>query len=180
MSNQSTFTILSIGAPLVEVDGDGPTTDRRGGLNVPDGVPVTVPIDLLNGRVCRWRVDAAPGVEATVAITELPSILDCLVQVRRCVPFGSPPWWHLFTVARWPSLRAVLKRRAPSLLALWYLFTDEDPVAAPSATNGARMHQPFASSSFRRFSTWRIVGDDGTGHADVHGGDLVVVTFVSS
>jgi hypothetical protein len=180
MSDKTTFTILSTGAPLVEVDGDGPTTDRLGGLNVLAGVPVTVPIDLHNGRVRRWRVDAAPGVEATVAITGLPSSLGCLVQVRRCVPFASPPWWHFFTVTRWPSLCAVLKRRAPSLLALWYLFTDEDPPAAPSATNGARAHQPFASISSLRFSTWQNVDDDGADRADVHGGDLVVVTLVSS
>jgi len=58
------------------------------------------------------------------------------------------------TTDRW--LRAVLKRRAPSMLALWSLFTDD---VKPC--------------------TWRDVNDGASNQAQVRGGDHVVVSFVS-
>jgi hypothetical protein len=174
MSNQ-TFTIVSVGAPLVEVDGTGPTTDRPSGLDVPDGVPITAPVHLLTEFVRRFRVDAPPSVQADVTIPDSP--YGVFVGVRRCLPLArKAPWWRFLAATRWPRLRAALKDRAPSLLALWYLFTDEDPPSAPSATNGARAHEPFTPAA--QMCAWRDVGDDITNQVTAHGGDLVVVTFV--
>jgi hypothetical protein len=179
MSTDSTFTILSVGAPLVEVDGDGPANDVAGGLHVPDGVPVKAAVDLVNAPVRRFRVDAAPAIHTTVAITDAPMSLGALLRVRRCVPLVQPsPWWRFYAVARWPRLRAVLKRHAPNLLALWYLLTDDDPPAAPSATNGARAHKPF--SPVKLACSWRDVGHEESSFVEAHGGDLVVVNFVNA
>jgi hypothetical protein len=175
MSNR-TFTILSVGARLVEVDGDGPTTDRPDGITVPEGVPTIAPLHLLTQPVLRWRVDAAPSVQAKVSITDSP--YGVFVGVRRCVPLApAAPWLRFLAVTRWPRLRAALKRRAPSLLALWYLLTDEDPPAAPSATNGERAREAFTPPA--KLCEWRNVGDDETNEAVANGGDLVVVTFVT-
>src|SRR5258706_12746031 len=124
MSNNETFTILSTGAPLVEVDGTGPTTDRPGGLDVPDGVSTTAPVHLLTDFIRRWRVNAPLSVQATVSVTDSP--FGVFVGARRCVTAAAtPPWWRHLAVGRWPWLRAALKKRAPSWLALWYLFTDD-------------------------------------------------------
>lgn len=158
MSKDSSFTILSLGAPLVEVDGSGPTTDRPGGLAVADGVPTTDHVDLLAGFERTWRVDAPPAITAAVSVTDSP--YGVFVTARRC---SSPPrrhWWRTFSVSRWPRLRAWLKRHAPTLLALWYLYCDEEePVPAAC--------------------TWKDLGIGDTNHVTVHGGDLVVVTFVA-
>jgi hypothetical protein len=175
MTNR-TFTIQSIGAPLVEVDGTGPTTDRPEGLDVADGMPLIAPVHLLSEPVRRWRVDAPPAVQAKVSITDSP--FGVFVGVRRCVPLAArAPWWRFLSVARWPRLRAALKDRMPSVVALWYLLTDEDPPGAPSATNGARSREPFAATA--KLCAWRDVGDDLTNEVTAYGGDLVIVTFVS-
>jgi hypothetical protein len=63
---------------------------------------------------------------------------------------------HLLAARRWPRLRALLKRRAPSLLALWYLCTDDvEPCI------------------------WRDVTDAHSAQVRARGGDLIVVHFVS-
>jgi hypothetical protein len=177
MSSNETFTILSVGASLVEVDGSGPTTDRPSGLDVPDGVPVTAPVHLLTEFVRRFRVDAAPSVQATVTITDSP--FGVFVGVRRCVPLArKAPWWRFLAVTRWPRMRGAIKRVSPSLLALWYVLTDEAPPAAPSTTNGARAHDALAPTA--KLCAWQDVGgDDITNQVTAHGGDLVVVTFVT-
>lgn len=165
MSNDSTFTILSTNAALVEVSGDGPISDVPGGLAIPDGAATTAPVDLLNAPVRRWRVDAPPTVQTAVVVTDSP--YGVFVGVRRCSP---PPakrsrQQSLATqvlmginriVVADGRLRAFFKRRAPSLLALWYLFCDDV--------------QP---------CTWGDVGDGASNQAQARGGDLVVVTFVS-
>ena len=152
MSNDETFTIVSVGAPLVEIDGDGPTTDRTGGVGVPDGVPTTAPLHLLNEWVRRWRVDAPPTTQASVSITDSP--FGAMVGVRRCV---APPlkWWHPLAVDQWPRLRDLLRRHAPSLVALWYLYTDTTLSC-----------------------TWKDIGNNDATAVNVRGGDLVIVTFV--
>lgn len=156
MSNDETFTILSTGAPLVEVDGDGPTTDRPGGVAVSDGVPATAPVHLLTEWVRRWRVDAPATTTASVAITDSP--FGALVGVRRCVsPFRPLPWWRFLAIDRWPWLRDTLRMRAPSLAALWTLYTDQTPASC----------------------IWQDVGDNNGTQVTARGGDLVVVTFVS-
>jgi hypothetical protein len=166
----------SVGAPLVEVDGTGPTTDRPEGLDVPNDVLLTAPAHLLTEPIRRWRVDAPPSVQTRVSITDSP--FGVFVGVRRCVPLVSKaPWWRFLAVYRWPRLRAVLKKRVPALVALWYLLTDEDPPAAPSATNGKRSHAPFVQPAAT--CAWRDVGDDLTSEVTAHGGDLVVVTFLT-
>lgn len=155
MSNNETFTILSTGAPLVEVDGDGPTTDRAGGVEVQDGVPTTAPVHLLTEWVRRWRVDAPSTVQATVSITDSP--FGAFVGLRRCVaPVQPLKWWRYLAIERWPWLRAVLKRRAPSVVALWHLYTDDTPTPC----------------------NWQDVGDNNGTEVQARGGDVVVVTFV--
>jgi hypothetical protein len=156
MSNDETFTILSVGAPLVEVDGDGPTLYRPDGVAVPDGIATTAPVHLLTAPVRRWLVDAQTSVQATVSITDSP--FGAFVGVRRCVsPIEPVPWSDWLAIRRWPRLRAFLERHARSLLALWYLYTDQQP--APCK--------------------WQDIGDNNRTSVDVRGGDLVVVTFVT-
>jgi hypothetical protein len=170
------FSILSTHAPLVEVAGDGPTTDVAGGLAISSGALTTGRVDLLNGPVRRWRVDAPPSVQTRVSVTDSP--YGVFVRLRRCVPLARrAPWWRFLSVTRWPRLRARLQERAPNLLAVWYLLTDEDPPAAPSATNGARAHPPFTVDG--QLCAWRDVGDDITSEVTAFGGDLVIVTFIS-
>ena len=155
MRNEPTFTLLSTNAALVEVSGDGPISDVPGGLTIPDGAATTARVDLLNAPVRRWRVDAPAAVKSAIVVTDSP--YAAFVGVRRCVaPVEPAKWWRFLAVERWPWLRAVLKRRAPSMLALWSLFTDD---AQPCA--------------------WRDVNDGGSNQAQARGGDLVVVSFVS-
>jgi hypothetical protein len=153
MSNNETFTILSVGAPLVEVGGDGPTTDWPGGVSVPDGAPTTAPVSLLNEWVRRWRVDAPSNVQANVSITDSP--FGALVGIRRCVSTFRP--LKLWDVARWPWWEVQLKRFTPSLVALWNLYSAPVPAAC----------------------TWKDIGDNNGMQVTARGGDLVVVTFVS-
>jgi hypothetical protein len=152
MSNDQTFTILSTNAPLVEVNGDGPIADVQGGLAIPDGAATTA---RLSAPIRRWRVDAPPVAQTAVVVTDSP--YGAFVGVRRCVSSAAAPkWWRALAADRWPRLRAVLKRCAPSALALWHLFTDDV-----------------------RPCTWRDVGEGLDSHAQARGGDLVVVNFVS-
>lgn len=151
MNNSETFTILSVGAPLVEVKGQGPYADLLGGVSVPDGVSTTAPVSLLNDPVRVWRVDAPANVQATVAITDTPFNLGALVQVRRCVPVRVRWWW----IARWPRLAALCQRWAFWLFALWNLYTDW-----PACD-------------------WQNIGDGNSLSVNAQGGDLIVVTFVS-
>jgi hypothetical protein len=148
-----TFTILSTRAPLVEVDGDGPTIDRVGGLRIADGASTTAPVDLLNGFIRRFRVDAPPTTQTVVAVTESP--FGAFVGVRRCVPVP-PKKRSLFSVNRWPMVRDAIMRIAPSIGALWHLFTDDGAVPC----------------------RWEAVGNDDHDHVLARGGDLVVVAFV--
>ena len=172
----SEFSILSTNAPLVEVSGDGPTKDLPNGLAIPDGALITSGVDLLDAPIRRWRVDAAPAVQTKITITDSP--FGVFVGVRRCVPLAPRvPWWRFLSVTRWPRLRAALKDRASALVALWYLLTEEDPPAAPSATNGARAHAPFVAPA--QMCAWQDIGDHITNEVTAYGGDLVIVTFVT-
>src|SRR5207302_7896015 len=92
MSKDSSFTILSTKAPLVEVRGDGPIADVPGGLSIPDGAATTAHVDLLNAPVRRWRVDAPSSVKTAVVITDSP--FGAFVGVRRCAAGVRPlKWW---------------------------------------------------------------------------------------
>lgn len=86
---RETFTIVSTGAPLVEVSGDGPFVDLRDGLAVPDGVPTIGQVDLVDGFYRFWRVDAR-DVQAKVAITDSPfgALLDVRRRVERAASNG--------------------------------------------------------------------------------------------
>lgn len=154
MSNDETFTILSVGAPLVEVVGEGPATNRPDGLTVPDGVPVTAPVHLLDEWVRYWCVDAAARVAATVTITDSP--FGAFIDVNRCVP-RPIRWWHPIGIDQWPRLRDPLRRRLPLVAALWTLFTDESLMPC----------------------SWTNVGETSEGPAAVRGGDVIRVTFVT-
>jgi hypothetical protein len=173
----SEFSILSTNAPLVEVVGEGPTQDLPDGLAIPDGALIAGRVDLLNAPIRRWRVDAPPATQTKVTVSDSP--FGVFVRLRRCVPLArKAPWWRFFAVARWPRIRDALKDRAPSLLAVWYLVTDQDPPSAPTATNGVRGHEPFVAGA--QLCAWRDVGDDLTNEVSANGGDLVIVTFVSA
>jgi hypothetical protein len=154
MSNRQMFSILSTAAPLVEVVGDGPASDLRGGLTVPDGTVTIAPAQLRDRSVRRWRVDATPNVRTSIVVTDSP--YGAFVGVRRSFPTAQPNRYGLFSPDRWPRVRRAFKRSAPSLLALWYLFADDD---AP--TRG-----------------WQDVNDGASHQALARGGDIVTVTFV--
>jgi|SRR5581483_81014 len=155
MNDNETFTILASGAPLVEVQGDGPYSDLPGGLTVSDGVATTAPVHLLTDFVRKWRVDAAPTVQATVAVTDSP--LGAYLSVRRCIPRPLPwRWWCPLAAASWPRVQATLKRLSPSMLAVWNLYTDEIQTCQ-----------------------WRDVGSGSISQVSVRGGDVVVVAFES-
>jgi hypothetical protein len=119
MRKTETFTILSSGASLIEVKGQGPYANLLGGISVADGVPLTAPVSLL--RV--WRVDAPPSIQATITITNTPFGLGALTQVRRCVPLTMRIRW----IAAWPRLAAFLRCWVSWLYALWNLYTDIVP-----------------------------------------------------
>jgi hypothetical protein len=157
MSNALKFTILSTRAPLVEVDGgDGPYYMLPGGVRVADGARTTAPLDLANAPARFFRVEAPKTTRTAVIVTDSP--YGAFAHVRRCVePEQRKRWWSPVAVSRWPRTRRVLKRRAPSLLALWYLFTDN--------VQGCR---------------WQDVGDANTNQVLARGGDVVVVSFVNA
>lgn len=152
MSNRQMFSILSTNAPLVEVVGDGPISDLRDGLIVPDGTVTIAPAQLRDRCVRRWRVDAPCSVRTSVVVTDSP--FGAFVGVRR--RFATAPNHRgLFSPDRWPRVQRALKRFTPSIVALWYLFADDAPSFA-----------------------WQDV-DDGAGHqALARGGDVITVTFV--
>jgi len=149
-----TFTILSTRAPLVEVDGDGPTVDRAGGLRIADGASTVAPLSLLDGFIRRFRVDAPTSTQTVVAVTSSP--FGAFVGLRRCVSTAKAKRAGLFSVNRWPSVRDAVMRVAPSIGALWHLLTDEPA----------------------RPCRWQSIGNDDHDHVLARGGDLVVVTFV--
>jgi hypothetical protein len=72
----TSFTIESIGAQLIEVeldaDGLGKYAVRSDGVTVPDGVATTAPIDLATETVRVWRVDGDIFDEAQVTVTDSP------------------------------------------------------------------------------------------------------------
>ena len=96
MSPNDTFTITSVGARLVEVEGNGPHKDLPDGLGVSDGVPTIAPVCAHHATVRRWRVAAPSSVTATVSVTSTP--LLAFVGVRRRRP------------DRWPRLSEILRR----------------------------------------------------------------------
>jgi hypothetical protein len=153
MSNDSTFTILSTKAPLVEVTGDGPSADIPGGVLISDGAATKVDADLLNAPIRRFRVDASSAVQTSVVVTDSP--FGAFLQTRRCVA-GRLPWWSFMAAERWPRLRAKLKRHGEWLVALWYLLTD-----------------------YAQPCTWTNIGEGDSAQTQARGGDIVVVTLVS-
>jgi hypothetical protein len=153
-SMSESFSILSTNAPLIEVIGDGPIYDRPNGLTVPDGATAIGPVDLLNAPIRRWRIDAPASVKTDVVVTHSP--FGAFVTVRRCVTKQPPSRWRHLHPSRWPKLSRGLKRRTPSILALWHLFASD---AQPCV--------------------WQDVNDGNGNQAQANGGDLVIVAFVS-
>jgi hypothetical protein len=157
MNRNLTFTILSTRAPLVEVDGgDGPYYMLPGGARVADAARTTAPLDLADAPVRTFRVEAPKSVRTAVIVTDSP--FGAFAHVRRCVEPAQPKkWWRGLAANRWPRVRRVLKRRAPSMLAFWYLVTDN--------VQGCR---------------WQDIGDSNTNQVLARGGDVVVVSFVNA
>jgi hypothetical protein len=97
MSPNDTFTIVSTGAHLVEVEGTGQHYDRPRGLSVANGVPTIAPACPCADPVRWWRVAAPPSVRTRVTVTSLP--LLTFIGVRRPV-----------RADRWPRLSEILRR----------------------------------------------------------------------
>lgn len=152
MSQSSTFTILSNGAPLVEVTGDGPFTDPAGGLAVPNGVPTIGTVDLLNQPLRKWRVNAEPTTTATVSVPNTPDDLGAFLQVYRCVAD------IFFLPSRLRSLvLGLLKRREPV---------------------GAFVVAAAATSEYPSTCKWQLV-NTAPDAITARGGDVVAVAFVT-
>ena len=157
MNPNASFTILSTRAPLVEVDnGDGPYYMLPGGVQAADGARTTAPLDLESTPTRHFRVEAPKAIRTAVLVTDAP--YGAFLHVRRCVePIQPKKWKRVLAADRWPRVRRVLKRRSPSMLALWYLFTDN--------VQGCR---------------WEVIGDSNTNQVLARGGDVVVVSFVNA
>jgi hypothetical protein len=152
MSKRQMFSILSTNAPLVEVIGDGPTSDLSDGLTVPDGTVTIAPARLNDRSVRRWRVDAPPNVRTSIVVCDSP--FGAFVGVRRSFELVAK-CRGLLSPGRWPRLLRGLKRSAPTVVALWHLFFDE---VSPRA--------------------WQDVHDGASHQALAQGGDIITVTFV--
>lgn len=150
-----TFTILSTRAPLVEVCAAPPYYLAPGGASVADGARTTLRVDLKKFAERHFRVEAPANAPTAVVVTDSP--FGAFVNVRRCVePEPRRTIWRPLGVRRWPRLGAILQRRAPSVLALWYLLTDDE--------------QP---------CEWRDVGDYSTNQVLARGGDVIAIHFVT-
>jgi hypothetical protein len=157
MNRNLTFTILSTRAPLVEVDGDGPYYMLPGGVGVADGARTTAPLDLAARPVRMFRVETAQTMRTAVIITDSP--FGAFAHVRRCVEPEQPKrWWQPLAAQRWPRVAGFLQRHARSLLALWFLLTDDGGEAC----------------------RWQDIGDANTNQVLARGGDVVVVSFVNA
>lgn len=179
---KETFTIVSTGASLVEVDGDGPATDLPGGLAVADGVPTIAPVDLLTGFERFFRVDAGPSVTAKVNVSESP--FGALLTVRRCetsakslVPTNGVIHRHVDAFDPAAFVPVAIREAAR---ILWHL-----PVK--DAVNVIVQATPFMVAAFNALSDglagaapcpWSDVAEKSVGAVDVRGGDIVVVSFV--
>jgi hypothetical protein len=157
MNRNQTFTILSTRAPLVEVDGDGPYYLLPGGVAVADGARTTARLDLAAKPLRKFRVETAQTMRTAVIITDSP--YGAFAHVRRCVEPEQPrTWWRPLAAGRWPRLATFLQRHARSVLALWFLLTDDGGEAC----------------------RWHDIGDAITNQVLARGGDVVVVSFVNA
>lgn len=155
MEINSKFTILSTRAPLVEVDGDGPYYMLPGGVAVPDAARTTAALDLAARPIRKFRVETAQTIRTAVIVTDSP--FGAFAHVRRCVDPEQPTkWWHTFAAPRRPRVTGFLQRHARSVLALWFLLTDDGGEAC----------------------RWRDIGDATTNQVLARGGDVVIVSFV--
>jgi hypothetical protein len=156
MKTDTTFTILSTRAPLEEVDGDAPYYMLPGGVSVGDGARKTAPLDLRARPVRKFRVQAPHEVGTAVIVTDSP--YGSFVQVRRCVEREpTKKWWHPLAAKKWPRVGGFMQQHARSLLALWFLLTDE--------VNECH---------------WMDIGDATTNQVFARGGDVVIITFVNA
>jgi hypothetical protein len=152
---ENTFSILSTQAPLIEIIDDESLTDRAGGLVVPDGTVSTAPSELLTRPVRYWRVDAPSEIRTSVVVTDSP--YGAFVAVRRPVETAEAEHDESRSDdARWSELHAVMRHYAPTVATLWQQLTGR---TEPSAS-------------------WRDVSGTCSNHAQAHGGDIIVVSFV--
>ena len=157
MNRNLRFTILSTRAPLVEVDGDGPYYMIPGGVAVADGARTTARLDLAAKPIRKFRVETAQTMRTAVIVTDSP--YGAFAHVRRCVEPEQPRnWWHRLAADRWPRFAGFLQQHARSLLALWFLLTDDGGDVC----------------------RWQDIGDANTNQVLARGGDVVVVSFVNA
>lgn len=156
ITDTKSFSILSTRVPLVEVDGEGPYYALPGGISVADGARTTARVDVRNAPVRRFRVEGPQSTTTAVVVSESP--YGAFVQLRRCVePPKGKRWWHPLAAARWPRLAGVLQRHARSLLALWFILTDDGEACR-----------------------WQDLGDACTNQVLARGGDVVIVSFINA
>jgi hypothetical protein len=156
MSNDSKFTILSTRAPLIEVDGAGPYYMLPGGVAVADGARTTASLDLRTKSVRKFRVEAPQTMRTAVIVAESP--YGAFARVRRCIePERLNKWWRPLAANRWPRFAGFLQRHARTMLALWFLLTDESEACR-----------------------WLNIDEAGTDQVLARGGDVVIVSFVNA
>jgi hypothetical protein len=156
MNTGSKFTILSTRAPLIEVDGDGPYYMLPGGVTVPDAARTTVRLDLDARPVRKFRVDAPPTLSTAVLVGD--SQFGASAHVRRCVEPKRPnKWRHALAAPSWPRVTRFLQRHGRTVLALWFLLTDDVEACR-----------------------WENIENAGTDQVLARGGDVVVIAFVNA
>lgn len=85
------YEIAATGARFVEVIGDGPYTDKPGGVTVDDGQVLTAPCDIKTDYLRKFRADAPTTVTDARVAFDPPITLR--LSVRRSVCLWWWPWW---------------------------------------------------------------------------------------
>jgi len=156
MNTDPKFTILSTRAPLIEVDGDGPYYMLPGGATVADGARTTVRLDLAVKSVRKFRVDAPTTVSTAVLVGDSP--FGAFAHVRRCVePKRHNPWRSALAAPTWPRVTRFLQRHGRTVLAIWFLLTDDVEACR-----------------------WQTIENAGTDQVLARGGDVIVVSFANT
>lgn len=90
------YEIGARGARFVEVIGDGPYTDKAGGVVVEDGQTLTASCDLKTDFIRKFRADAPSSVTDAHVAFDPP--ITIRLSVRRCV---RSCWWWIARVWAW-------------------------------------------------------------------------------
>lgn len=143
------YEIAAHHARFVEVIGDGPYTDKPGGVVVEDGQAVTAPCDIKTDFLRKFRADAPTAVTDAHVAFDPPITLRLSVRRSICTLWWWRWWlWVLRVIAwvrRWFAPSVVTARTSSQLLCTWF---DVKPAPDPQFN-----------------------------FADVQGGDVVIADF---